>query len=111
MGVTKAQYYEMCELMGSEPKEKDIPVEFSDFPPEVQTAFSVYNLLQDNWESMSGTYLGKNLTGITELLNLFDISDRERIYYISIIRKIDNVRQTIFSKKQKQEQALKKTHQ
>ena len=33
--MTKEQYFEMCEMMGSEPVEDEIPVEFDDLYSEV----------------------------------------------------------------------------
>lgn len=108
--MTKDQYFEMCDMMGTDPNEADIPVELDDFPPEVQTCFSIYHLLQDSWEPMSGTYLGKNMIGIGEVFDIFDLKSEEKLYYLSLLRRLDNTRQTMISNKQKQEQSLKKTH-
>ena len=44
--MTKAQYFEMCEMLGNELVEADIPVELEDMYDEVQEAFSVYGMLQ-----------------------------------------------------------------
>ena len=108
--MTKAQYFEMCDMMGTEPRDSEIPVELEDFPPEVQTCFSIYNVLQDNWEPMSGTYLGKNMVGLGEVFDIFQLDKEEKLYYLSLLRRLDNTRQTMISNKQKQEQSLKKTH-
>ena len=63
LSVTKETYFEMCELMGNEPIEEEIPIEYDDFPIEVQQAFAVYRMLRDEWDTMNGVYLGKTLIG------------------------------------------------
>ena len=37
-----------------------MPLEPSGFPEEVQVAFFMFSCLSDNWDGMSGSYLGKN---------------------------------------------------
>ncbi len=88
--MTKQQYFELCDMMGSEPIESEIPIEFDDLPLEVQEAYTIYVILQDNWEGMSGTYLGKNIIGITELFTLYGIDDG--ITCLNIIRILDKYR-------------------
>ena len=82
----------MCELMGNEPVEAEIPVEYEDFPVEVQQAFSVYNMLRDEWDSMSGVYLGKTLIGIKDILDAMEIEREEHKFMIILVRMIDRVR-------------------
>lgn len=82
----------MCELMGNEPVEDEIPIEFEDFPWEVQQAFSVYNMLRDEWDSMSGLYLGKTLIGIKDILDAMEIEREEHKFMIILVRMIDRVR-------------------
>jgi hypothetical protein len=108
MGVsmTKDQYFEMCEMLGSEPMESEIPVEFDDFPLEVQQAFNAYRMLRDEWDTMSGTYLGKSLIGVRDVLEATEIDPSEQKFIIMLIRVIDNVRSDeINSKKKTQEPA------
>jgi hypothetical protein len=104
--MTKEQYFEMCEVLGSEPLESEIPVEFEDFPLEVQQAFNAYRMLRDEWDTMSGTYLGKSLIGIKDILEATEIDPSEQKFIIMLIRIIDNVRsEEINSKKKTQEPA------
>ena len=81
IGMTKDQYFEMCEMLGSEPKESEIPIEFEDFPIEMQQAFSAYKMLRDEWDGFNGVYLGKSLIGIGEVLTATEIDpeDQEQI--------------------------------
>lgn len=92
VGMTKDQYFEMCEALGTEPIDSEVPVELDDFPIEVQQAFAVYRMLRDEWDSMSGIYLGKTLIGITEVLHATDIDPEDNKFIISLVRLIDQVR-------------------
>jgi len=104
--MTKDQYFEMCEVLGSEPVESEIPVEFDDFPLEVQQAFNAYRMLRDEWDTMSGIYLGKSLIGIRDVLEATEIELSDQKFIIMLIRLIDNVRsEEINNKKKTQEPA------
>ena len=48
--MTKEQYFEMCDMLGTEPDESEMPIEQEDFPYELQQAFQIYYLLRDVWE-------------------------------------------------------------
>jgi hypothetical protein len=104
--MTKDQYFEMCEMLGSDPVESEIPVEFEDFPFEVQQAFNAYRMLRDEWDTMNGNYLGKSLIGVKDVLEATEIEPSEQKFIIMLIRIIDNVRSDeINNKKKTQEPA------
>ena len=104
--MTKDAYFEMCEALGNEPIESEIPVDFEDFPLEVQQAFNAYKMLRDEWDTMSGSYLGKSLIGIKDILEATEIDVSEHKLVIMLIRIIDNVRsEEINNKKKMQEPA------
>lgn len=104
--MTKDVYFEMCEALGNEPLESEIPVDFEDFPLEVQQAFNAYKMLRDEWDTMSGSYLGKSLIGIKDILEATEIDVSEHKLVIMLIRIIDNVRsEEINNKKKMQEPA------
>ncbi len=90
--MTRDQYFEMCEALGSEPIESEIPIEFDDLPTEIQEALRIYRYLQDNWDYMSGKYIGKNLTGIKDIFEMFDVATDERKYLFQTILEIDRIR-------------------
>lgn len=90
--MTKEQYFDMCEQLGSEPVESEIPVEFEDFAMEVQLALSIYRMLRDEWEYMNGNYLGKNLNGIFELFDVYDVDPKDKKFYLELIHMIDSTR-------------------
>lgn len=92
MHVTKQSYFEMCEMLGTEPIDSDIPVELEDFPIEVQQAFNVYKMLRDEWDTMSGSYLGKSFIGIRDLLETAEIEPEDQKFMVMLVRLIDQVR-------------------
>ena len=69
-------------MMRIEPKPEDIPVDFEDFPTNIQELFSITNMLTDNWDGMSGSYMGKDLTLIPYLFDLYDVEDAKMSLYI-----------------------------
>lgn len=93
--MTKAQYFEMCEMMGTEPKEEDIPIEFDDLLLEVQLSIQIYNNLQDCWDYMGGNYIGKNLSGFRDILNILEISPEDHRAVYELIMQIDRIRSNI----------------
>jgi hypothetical protein len=97
-------YFEMCEALGTEPTESEIPVEFDDFPLEVQQAFNAYKMLRDEWDTMNGVYLGKSLIGVKDVLEATEVEISEHKFIIMLIRIIDSVRSDeINNKKRTQE--------
>jgi hypothetical protein len=105
--MTKDSYFEMCEALGSEPHEEEIPVEFEDFPIELQQAFSVYNMLRDEWDTMGGNYLGKSLIGIKDILEATEIEPVEYKFITVLVRMIDRVRSNEINTKLKTEKPAK----
>lgn len=95
--MTKEKYLEMCEMLGAEPSEEEMPVEFEDLILDVQEVLPVYSVLQDSWDTMSGTYLGKNLSNIKYILEIYEIENsRAALQIISII---DSIRAKQLNKK------------
>lgn len=87
----------MCEMLGSEPIESEIPIEYEDLPEDVQEAIIVYNMLQDNWDTMNGVYLGKVYAGINDILDIAQIEDKLTCF--SIIQILDQIRAKIINDK------------
>lgn len=90
--MTKQAYFDMCEMLGSEPIESEIPVEYEDFPIEVQQAFAVYKMLRDEWDTIGGNYLGKSLIGVKDVLEATEIEPDEQKFIVMLVRMIDEVR-------------------
>jgi len=52
-----------------------MPLDTSDFPPDVQVAFFIFGLLEDNWDTMSGIYLGKKWGSVEYFFNLYEVQE------------------------------------
>lgn len=99
--MTKETYFEMCEMLGQEPIESEIPVDTNDMPPLVQDALAIYNMLEDRWDSMGGGYLGKNYSTIFNFLRLYEIEEIETLLVLDILQHIDSVRIKLVAEKLK----------
>jgi len=95
--MTKQSYFEMCEAMNSQPAEEEIPLELADFPLEVEQAYNIYRSLQDKVDSFNGIYYGKALEYAPNLLEFFEIEDRQEIFKILLI--IDSLEAEQINKK------------
>jgi hypothetical protein len=94
--MTKDAYFEMCEALGNEPIEEEIPVEMDDFPQEVQEAIGVYYKLRDEWDTMNGVYLGKSYAGFADILNILEIPQENRKLLLDWIAIMDAARSKAF---------------
>ena len=83
--MTKETYFEMCETLSSEPVEEEIPVEYEDLTFDSQYVIYIFNLLPDRWSDMSGTYMGKDLTSLTQFFDIFSIPKANWLLYIQLL--------------------------
>lgn len=60
-----------------------MPLDSSDFPEEVQVAFFVFSLLSDNWDGMSGTYLGKVWSNFDHICKLYNLDNPKVIFFFT----------------------------
>jgi len=58
-----------------------MPLTSDSFPPEVQVAFFMFNLLSDVWDGMSGSYMGKDWSHCCQLFEVYDIEDSRYVIY------------------------------
>jgi len=70
----------MCEQMGWEPKEEDLPQDGSNLSLECQQALTILNALPDNWEGMNGTWLGKDYSGLSAVMDIYEIESRREVF-------------------------------
>lgn len=82
----------MCETLGTEPLEEEIPLEFEDLPLELQSVMIVYRKLQDKYDSFNGIYLCKDISSIAEVFKICDVPDEDKGFVLDIIRIIDSHR-------------------
>lgn len=100
--MTKEQYFEMCEMLNSEPVDSEIPVEFDDLLDITQQALELYSYLPDRWEGMSGTFMGKDYSIVFDLFNVYEIIEKtEQRIMLKIMALTDKIRSDIISQKYK----------
>lgn len=90
--MTKDAYLDMCFELGTEPDESEMPVDYEELYIDVQQAMSIYSKLRDEWDSMNGLYLGKNYSGLLDILILLDVPVEDRRTLYELIGLIDKYR-------------------
>lgn len=101
LGMKKETYLQMCEDLGSEPIESEIPVEFEDLPAEAQTALVIYNKLKDTWDYMNGNYTGKDFSLLKDFLGLYEVPLEDYRVTYDMILYIDSIRSAYLKTKKK----------
>ena len=76
------------------------------YPYEVQLAFFIYSLLQDTWDGMNGMYMGKNLSGLATLLDIYEIEDKKSVVFFLQI--IDRERMSSINEEVKRKQDVER---
>lgn len=107
--MTKEAYFEMCEALGTEPSEEEIPVEMDDFPDEVQEAISIYYKLRDDWDTMNGIYMGKSYAGLGDILDILEVENADRKYLLEWISVMDSARSKVLSAQRPKQETKTKT--
>ena len=100
------QYLQMCEQMGWEPKDEEIPKDPSDLSYNVQCALILYEALPDIWEGMSGTWMGKNYSGLIDIMNIFSIDNKKEVF--NLLKVAEGEASKYYAEKQKQQESLNK---
>lgn len=90
--MTKEAYFEMCEALGTEPLEEEIPIEIVDFPLEIQEVLEIYRMLRDDWDMVNGNYMGKQFSGISELFDIMEVNTLDRKLYLTLLHTVDSIR-------------------
>lgn len=97
----------MCEMLGQEPDQSQLPISREDLALETQMVLGVYDKLQSSWEGFSGTYLGKNLTLLPILFEQYEFENDLKQYAWYIIPIIDNFVADDIAKKVKSKTKVK----
>ena len=58
-----------------------MPINEAAFPTEVQYAMFIHGLLPDQWEGMSGSYLGKDWAAVGTLLEVHEIENKKDVLF------------------------------
>ena len=75
-GMTKEKYLRVCEQLGKEPTDKEMPPDMEDFPDIVQEAINTFNMLGDRVYPDIG-YVGKDYTNLPIYLDLYEVQEKE----------------------------------
>jgi len=92
--------------MGVEPKEEDIPKDPSTFSLEAQQALVLLNVLPDNWEGMNGLWLGKDYSGLMDIMDIYDISEKREVF--DLLKICEEELGKYYSQKRKEQEQLAK---
>ena len=87
-----------------------MPPTMGDFPPEVQVAFLLHDLLPDRWDGMSGSYFGKDMSSLGTLLKVHEVEDKKNtIFWIKQIeaRNSENINKKLQRKRKAAESKAK----
>ena len=80
----------MCESVGAEPIDSEIPPDFYDFAYQTQQAMQIYNYLPDKWiTGTATTYAGKDYTIIETLYKWMGVEDGDRLLIFDLLVFID----------------------
>ena len=105
-GISSEQYFAICEQMGVEPKEEDIPQDPSTFSLEAQQALLIMNVLPDLWEGMNGGWLGKNYNGLFDIFKLYKIDNKREVF--ELLKVCEDELSKYYSQKRKEQDQLAK---
>lgn len=73
--MTRERYFKMCEQMGQEPIEKEIPPDWEDFPDIAIIAFNTFQMLGDRIVPDIG-YTGKDYSNLQHYIDIFGVEDK-----------------------------------
>lgn len=100
------QYLAMCEQMGWEPDENQMPIDTSELSIEVQQALILLESLPDIWEGMGGTWLGKDYAGLLAIMDIYEIDDRRSVF--ELLKIAEKELGDYYQQKRKEQEQLSK---
>ena len=74
--MTRERYLKMCDQMGKEPSDEEIPPDWEDFPDLVILAINTFNMLGDRIAPDIG-FIGKDFTNLSHYIDAYNIEDKE----------------------------------
>ena len=92
--------------MGWEPDENQMPIDPSTLSLEVQQALVLLNALPDNWEGMSGSWMGKDYSGLSAIMDIYEIDDRRVVF--ELLKQAEQELGEYYTQKQKEQESLSK---
>ena len=77
--ISFEKYLKVCEQLGQEPDPSRVPPSLSKVSEEVRAAFFVFEMLPDRWDGAAGVYLGKDISSLQSLYDIFGVSEKETV--------------------------------
>ena len=102
------QYLLMCEQMGWEPKEEEIPIDPASLPLESQQALVLLNALPDKWEGMNGVWVGKDYAGLADIMSIYQINDN-KLEVFELLKVCEAQLGKYYEQKRKEQEQLSKS--
>ena len=93
--------------MGWEPKEEDMPLDPSMLSIEAQQALILLNALPDIWEGMAGTWLGKDYSGLSAILDIYEIDSKKEVF--ELLKVAESELGKYYAQKRKEQESMSKT--
>ena len=85
--MTRERYFNMCEQLGKEPDDEEIPPDWQDFPDIAIYATNTYNLLGDRVYPDIG-YVGKDYSNLSVFIDMYEVEDKE--LFVEILDFLDS---------------------
>lgn len=92
--------------MGWEPAEQDMPLDPAFLDVNAQYALILLNTLPDKWEGMSGSWMGKDYSGLSAIMDIYEIDDRRNVFELLQIAEEELGKH--YRQKQKEQESLAK---
>lgn len=93
--------------MGVEPKEEDIPKDPSTFSLEAQQALVLLNALPDKWEGMNGIWLGKDYSGLVDIMDIYSVEEKREVF--DLLKICEDELGKFYAQKRKEQEQLAKS--
>lgn len=106
--MTRERYLKMCEQMGKEPVDSEIPPDWNDFPPLAIDAVNTFNSLGDRVAPDIG-FIGKDFTNLPIFLDIYGIEDKELFLDILCFLETRAIKQSHEMMKREREKLKRKT--
>lgn len=92
--------------MGWEPSEEEMPLDPSFLAVNAQYALILLNVLPDKWEGMSGSWMGKDYSGLAAIMDIYEIEDRREVF--ELLKVAEDELGKHYRQKQKEQESLAK---
>lgn len=92
--------------MGWEPNEDDMPRDINELSLEAQQALILLNVLPDKWDGMSGSWFGKDYSGLSTIMDIYTIEDKRTVF--ELLKIAENELGKYYAQKQKEQKSLAK---